>query len=463
MHRLLLKLANRSRLRPSTAAYISLSSLPPQLTKYTCLASASHHRSLTHSVHRRNDDIVSKSRALDNNVVVGYEGQGPDSKSEDHRKLLVNNAKLISTLSESHKIDSHDNFLTLSLRPDRQRTSPNGSIQQVLGAWVDSVLDTARTTKQPTAILTEVTPNVFLRRPFLSKKGLTIVIELRRFSKGNSLSSELLENLTSIFQTIATINTVDAVVLSGGRAHAKAPVFCGGADVNELKSISKPDDAKSFINRVSNLCTAIRELPAPVIAAIDGPCIGAGLEVAASCDIRVATSASTFSMPEVHLAIPSVVEARLLCDIVGWGRSRHLLLTGCTWNANEAYEFGLITKKFDRRTTLFHWIAEFGKQCGAKVGVHKAQKMLIKEWEDSSIEKGIQAGVSAFAARFTHDLGSAVRHEMEAVIASRKARGTNKSAKAAKINVRNSVEHESDEKSTNQSLNDPRIRDEQPQ
>ena len=76
------------------------------------------------------------------------------------------------------------------------------------------------------------------------------------------------------------------------------------------------------------MCAAIRALPVPVVAQLHGAVIGAGLEIAAACDLRVAAAGTKFAMPEVRLGIPSVVEAALLPRLMGAGRAAWLVLTG---------------------------------------------------------------------------------------------------------------------------------------
>jgi enoyl-CoA hydratase/carnithine racemase len=88
----------------------------------------------------------------------------------------------------------------------------------------------------------------------------------------------------------------------------------------------------------------VRDCPVPVIARINGWCLGAGLEIAASCDLRIAADNAVFGMPEVRLGIPSVVEAALLPRLVGAGRARWLVMTGETIGAAEALVWGLVEK-----------------------------------------------------------------------------------------------------------------------
>jgi enoyl-CoA hydratase/carnithine racemase len=97
-----------------------------------------------------------------------------------------------------------------------------------------------------------------------------------------------------------------------------------------------PDSARTFITLLHGCCKALRELPVPVIARIQGYALGGGLELAVACDLRVASDTAVFGMPEVKLGIPSVIEAALLPALVGWGRTRHMLLLGESFGATEA-------------------------------------------------------------------------------------------------------------------------------
>lgn len=236
-------------------------------------------------------------------------------------------------------------------------------------------------------------------RPTGSRE-IALQVEFRRTSKGNSLNQALMRNLINTFKAIETIKGISAVVLTAAPLASGRKCFSAGADINTMAALKNRREAANFIKLISELCTAIRGLSVPVVAVIEGPCIGAGLEVAASCDMRVATSSASFSMPEVLLGIPSVVEARLLCDIVGWGRARHLMFTGCTWSASEALQAGLISQLFQEDKDLSTWIASFIATGNSTAHVYRAQKALMRKWEDLNIDEGIKAGVSSFADRF---------------------------------------------------------------
>src|SRR3546814_21169459 len=89
---------------------------------------------------------------------------------------------------------------------------------------------------------------------------------------------------------------------------------------------------------------ALRDLPVPTIARVNGICLGAGLEVMAACDMRVAADAAVFGMPEVKIGLPSVVEAALLPQLIGWGRTKLFLATGETPGSREALDWGRVER-----------------------------------------------------------------------------------------------------------------------
>src|SRR5581483_1467293 len=156
--------------------------------------------------------------------------------------------------------------------------------------------------------------------------------------KLNSLSSAVMEQFIDLFRGLSADLALRAVVLCGAGDKA----FIGGANIDEMGEFDSPAQARAFIEKVHGCCRAIRQTPAPVIAAINGWCLGAGLEVAAACDMRLAADTAMFGMPEVRLGIPSVVEAALLPYLIGWGRTRRILMTGETFDADRALAWGFV-------------------------------------------------------------------------------------------------------------------------
>src|SRR6185503_9451097 len=168
-----------------------------------------------------------------------------------------------------------------------------------------------------------------------SEGGVTRIF-LNRPEKVNALHSPALDALLLNLQRVKTDPELRVVVL-GGRGKA----FCGGADVQELSALNA-SNAGAFVQKIHAVCDAIRKLPVPVVARLHGAVIGAGLEIAAACDLRVAAEGTRFAMPEVRLGIPSVVEAALLPRLMGSGRAAWLVLTGEAIDARRAHEWGLV-------------------------------------------------------------------------------------------------------------------------
>jgi enoyl-CoA hydratase len=189
------------------------------------------------------------------------------------------------------------------------------------------------------------------------------------------------------------------VVLSGAGDKA----FIGGANIDEMAGIDGPDQARVFIEKVHACCRAIRQTPAPVIAAVNGWCLGAGLEVAAACDMRIAADTAMFGMPEVRLGIPSVVEAALLPYLIGWGRTRRILMTGETFGADRALAWGLV-EDVCPHDTLYAAVEDLlDELLAAEPRAVQLQKALILQWEELSPRAAIEAGVEAFEDAWTTD------------------------------------------------------------
>lgn len=210
-------------------------------------------------------------------------------------------------------------------------------------------------------------------------------------------------------------------MLTGGEtSEGKAPAFIGGADINEMHRISSSDEARQFITRIHLACSAIRDLPVPVIGRVDGYALGAGLEIMAACDLRIATKTSTFGMPEVRVGIPSVVEAALLPGLIGMGRTRRLLYLAENINGAQAEVWGLIDRLVDDTQELDAAVQDWmGKICDAGPRAIQEQKRLMQVWENCSASEGITAGIESFANAY-EDGGAEPKEYMGRFLKSKK-------------------------------------------
>jgi enoyl-CoA hydratase/carnithine racemase len=151
-----------------------------------------------------------------------------------------------------------------------------------------------------------------------------------------------------------------------------------------------PANAGAFVEKIHQVCAKIRGLPVPVVAKLHGAVIGAGLEIAAACDLRVAAEGTKFSMPEVRLGIPSVVEAALLPRLMGSGRAAWLVLTGEAIDARRALEWGLI-EEFGHGEDLVSRLLSNDQQA------LRMQKQLLQLWEEAPLATSIAASIERFA------------------------------------------------------------------
>jgi 1,4-dihydroxy-2-naphthoyl-CoA synthase len=166
--------------------------------------------------------------------------------------------------------------------------------------------------------------------------GIIARVTLDNERKLNTLNTPLMIQFVEEMKSLARKEELRAVVLTGAGARA----FIGGADIEEMAELD-PVTARRFITRLHECCDILRVLPVPVLARIEGFALGAGMEVAAACDLRIASETARFGMPEVKLGIPSVVEAALLPMLVGWGRTRQILLLGEIFHGRASARVGL--------------------------------------------------------------------------------------------------------------------------
>jgi enoyl-CoA hydratase len=228
--------------------------------------------------------------------------------------------------------------------------------------------------------------------------GHVVRLTIDNSLKLNTLNRALMAEIVDATTRLEADPALRLVIVGGAGERA----FVGGADIGEIAGLDR-DSARDFITVVHRCCDGFRRLAVPVIARIDGYALGAGLELAAACDLRVASERAVFGMPEVRIGIPSVIEAALLPLLIGHGRARRLLLTGETIGAADALSWGLVDavappEQLDAAVERFAAAILAG-------GPHaiRLQKALIREWEDLPASAAVERGIDAFAAAYATD------------------------------------------------------------
>lgn len=238
-------------------------------------------------------------------------------------------------------------------------------------------------------------PSVDLHMSEHASGGSVGTIVVDNPEKLNILNSPLIEELLAVLKELDQEDNLRVAVLRGAGSRA----FIGGADIREMVSLNE-ETAKGFIQSLHLVCAGLRGLAVPVVARIEGYCLGAGLEVAASCDLRIAAEGASFGMPEVRVGIPSVIEAALLPQLIGWGRTRELVFTGSIFDAQEVYQWGLVEAVVPA-SKLDDAVAErVDAICACGPEAIRLQKGLIAQWEGLPAEQAIEAGVEVFASAY---------------------------------------------------------------
>jgi len=222
--------------------------------------------------------------------------------------------------------------------------------------------------------------------------GRVATITVENQGKLNILDPPRMAELERVLAVLAGDAELRVLVLRGAGSKA----FIGGADIRAMAGLDA-STAREFISGLHRVCEGLRRLPVPAIARIEGYALGAGLEIAAACDMRVAAVGAKLGMPEVKVGIPSVIEAALLPQLIGWGRTRRLLFTGETIDAEKAERWGLLERVVEAQAldaAVEEWIAAI-----LAAGPHaiRLQKSLIRQWEELTTSAAIRRGIDTFA------------------------------------------------------------------
>lgn len=228
--------------------------------------------------------------------------------------------------------------------------------------------------------------------------GVVAYVTVDNSTKLNIIGSALMAQFVDQMTALGAREDLRAMVLTGAGGRA----FIGGANIHEMAGLDAAS-AREFITGLHRMCAAIRDLPVPVIARINGYALGAGLEVAAACDLRIAASNAAFGMPEVRVGIPSVIEAALLPGLIGWGRTRELLLLGESIDAETALRWGLVQNVVpaDGLDAAVEKCLTALLKAGPRAV--RLQKTLIRRWEELPLSEAIAAGIDSFAEAYATD------------------------------------------------------------
>lgn len=176
----------------------------------------------------------------------------------------------------------------------------------------------------------------------VEERGAVAVVRLNRPAERNPLSVSTLDELERLFSSLAAREGVGAVIFTGAGG-----VFASGADIRELSELT-PAAARGFGARGQNLFRKIADARPLTVAAVDGFCMGGGLDLALACDLRIASRRAVFAHPGARLGvITGWGGTQRLPLVVGVVRALEMFTTARRLSAAEAYEWGLVSRVAD--------------------------------------------------------------------------------------------------------------------
>jgi enoyl-CoA hydratase len=231
----------------------------------------------------------------------------------------------------------------------------------------------------------------------IEKQGAVGILWLDRADKYNALSTELWSALPNALNELAADNQIGAIVLAGRGDH-----FCAGIDlVQDSLSEHKNNQARSLaeanMRQLENTrqfqaaISAVADCPLPVIAVIQGYCLGAGVDLITACDIRIASNDALFSVRETRIGlVADVGTLQRLPKVLNAGHVAELAYTGKDINAQRAEKIGLVNDLYDSAVAAMDAGLEMAKQIAANSPMAvRGTKFILQQSENLSTDQSL--------------------------------------------------------------------------
>ena len=230
----------------------------------------------------------------------------------------------------------------------------------------------------------------------LVKDGPVALITFNNPKAMNALTVAALERLEEILVELCENPAIRVLILTGAGEKA----FVAGGDINHLASLDV-DSAREFALLAQRVINRLEQSPKPVIAAINGYCLGAGNELAMGCDLRIAADSAKFGQPEVKLGIiPGFAGTQRLARLVGKGRAKEMIFTGEMIDADEACRIGLVNRVVPRPRLLEETRALAEKMCDKSASAIRLCKEAIDQGLEMDFARAERYEADLFALSF---------------------------------------------------------------
>lgn len=212
----------------------------------------------------------------------------------------------------------------------------------------------------------------------------------------NAINGAMLTELQEIVAAAEADPRIRVILVDSASERA----FSAGIDVAYVKDMDGLQ-ARNVGRELHRAFLALRTVGKPVVAAIDGLCLGAGLELAVSCDFMLASDRSSFGLPNIHRGIPAIVEAAILPLAIGIQGARELAFLGENWDAATALQRGLVHRVVppDRLgAEVDAWCRRLAEKSPTAMAT---QKEIIHKWMTTDLESAIDFSINTVVLNFT--------------------------------------------------------------
>jgi len=217
-------------------------------------------------------------------------------------------------------------------------------------------------------------------------------VTLARTESMNALSLSFTAEIAKAFRELGADEEVRVIVLA-----SRAKAFCAGLDLKEFAAIGMKGTAKASLEFPEKLralfesCDGIEACPKPVIAAVNGMCIGGGLDIVSACDIRLCTQDASFSLREVAIGLVADMGVlQRLPHVIGQGFTREMAFTARFYKANEAQAMGLVNAVYPDPPAMMEAAKKLARQIAANAPLAvQATKEVLNASRHIPVEDGM--------------------------------------------------------------------------
>jgi len=232
----------------------------------------------------------------------------------------------------------------------------------------------------------------------IEKRERVAIITINRPDKLNALNSKVHREGIAALEGIGIDDEIRVVVITG----AGEKSFVAGADISEFAGQTPVSQRGVFQKKT--LFNSIDSFPKPVIAMINGFCLGGGCEIALACDLRIAGENAKLGQPEINLGIiPGGGGTQRMTRLIGEGKSMELILTGDMIDAKTSLELGLVNHVFSTETLEEETMKIANKIASKSPIALQMAKEAIKLASKSNLDEGLRREIDLFAISFSSE------------------------------------------------------------